>query len=57
MNTAIDTNIIVALWDNDNALNTLAQRALDTALAHGQLIVAAPAYAELCACQAGTSPF
>ena len=32
MITAIDTNILVALWDKDDALNTLAQASLDAAL-------------------------
>ena len=27
MTTAIDTNILVALWDKDDALNTMAQAA------------------------------
>lgn len=49
MTTAIDTNIIVALWDKDIALNSLAQCALDTALRQGNLIVAAPVFAELLA--------
>jgi predicted nucleic acid-binding protein len=50
MTTAIDTNIVVALWDNDNALNTAAQQALDASLTRGQLVIAAPVFAELLAC-------
>jgi predicted nucleic acid-binding protein len=49
MTTAIDTNVIVALWDRDNALSLAAQSALDTALSHGGLVVAAPVFAELMA--------
>ncbi len=49
MTTALDTNIIVALWDKDEALNSLAQSALDTALGRGNLVVAAPIFAELMA--------
>jgi predicted nucleic acid-binding protein len=50
MTTAIDTNIIVALWDNDDFLNSAAQSALDAALRRGNLTVAAPVFAELMAC-------
>ncbi|HLY61813.1 MAG TPA: PIN domain-containing protein [Terriglobia bacterium] len=49
MNTAVDTNIIVALWDSDQALSALAQSALDGALAQGKLLVAAPVFGELLA--------
>ncbi len=49
MTTAVDTNIIVALWDKDDALNPLAQSALDAALGRGNLVVAAPVFAELMA--------
>jgi predicted nucleic acid-binding protein len=50
MTTAIDTNIIVALWDRDARLNSAAQSALDAALGRGGLIIAAPVFAELMAC-------
>jgi len=50
MTTAIDTNVIVALWDRDTSLNSAAQSALDTALGYGGLIIAAPVFAELMAC-------
>ena len=50
MTTAIDTNVIVALWDRDTALNSAAQSALDSALQRGGLIIAAPVFAELLAC-------
>lgn len=49
MTTVIDTNIIAALWDRDDALNTAAQGALDAAMARGRLVVPAPVYAELLA--------
>ena len=32
MTTAIDTNVIIALWDRDDAVSTAAQSALDAAL-------------------------
>ena len=50
MTTAIDTNILVALWDKDDALNTMAQAALDDALGRGSLIVPGLVFAELLAC-------
>jgi hypothetical protein len=50
MTTAIDTNVIVALWDRDAKLNSAAQSALDAALGRGGLIIAAPVFAELTAC-------
>jgi hypothetical protein len=33
MTTAVDSNVIVALWDRDPGLSTAAQSALDAALA------------------------
>ncbi len=50
MTTAIDTNVIVALWDKDPNLSSTAQSALDAALGRGALVVAAPVFAELMAC-------
>lgn len=49
MTTAIDTNILIALWDLDPRLNESAQRALDFSHAHGALVIAGPVYAELLA--------
>ena len=49
MTTAIDTNVLVSLWDRDPELNLAAQNALDGAQARGSLIVAAPVFAELMA--------
>ena len=49
MTTAIDTNILVAFWNDDDTLNTLARSALDAALGRGSLVIAAPVYAELLA--------
>lgn len=57
MTTAIDTNVIVALWDKDAALNTLAQSALDNAHQNGKLVVAAPVFAELLAAPSRTETF
>jgi predicted nucleic acid-binding protein len=47
MTTAIDTNILVVLWEPDDSLNIPVRAALDAALERGSLIVAAPVYAEL----------
>lgn len=49
MITALDTNIIVALWDRNRALSLTAQTALDNALTDGGLVVSAPVFAELMA--------
>lgn len=49
MTTAIDTNVLVALWDTDTRLNTAAQMALDSALERGALVVSGAVYAELLA--------
>jgi len=49
MTTAIDTNVIVALWDRDPTLSLAAQSALDTALSQGGLVASAPVIAELMA--------
>jgi hypothetical protein len=49
MTTAIDTNVIVALWDRDNALSALAESALDSALKVGNLTLAGPVFSELMA--------
>ena len=45
MTTAIDSNILVALWNEDDSLNTLARSALDAALGRGGLVIAAPVFA------------
>lgn len=49
MTTAVDTNVITALWDSNDTLNQRAQVALDQALERGSLVVAAPVFAELLA--------
>jgi predicted nucleic acid-binding protein len=49
MTTATNSNILVALWNEDDALNTLARKALDAALGRGSLVIAAPVFAELLA--------
>jgi hypothetical protein len=49
MTTAIDTNVIVALWSEDDALSAAAEKALDSAFRRGALVVAGPVFAELMA--------
>jgi predicted nucleic acid-binding protein len=49
MTTAIDTNVLVALWSKDDALNVVAQRALDETRKGGSMVVNAAVYAELLA--------
>jgi predicted nucleic acid-binding protein len=49
MTTALDTNILIALWNSNDTLNTLARSALDAALTRGRLVISAPVYAELMA--------
>jgi len=57
MTTAIDTNVLVALWNEDDALNTQARSALDTALGRGSLVIAAPVFAELLAAPSRSEAF
>ncbi len=49
MTTALDANVIVALWDRDPGICLAAQAALDDALARGKLVIGAPVLAELMA--------
>jgi predicted nucleic acid-binding protein len=49
MTTAIDTNIVVALWDKDKEAFLPARSALEAAHHRGNLTVAAPVFAELIA--------
>ena len=58
MTTAIDSNISIALWnEEDDSLNTLARSALDAALGRGSLIISAPVFAELLAAPSRTEAF
>jgi predicted nucleic acid-binding protein len=47
MTTAIDTNVVVALWDKHPMLSLAAQTALEAAFNLGNLVVSAPVFAEL----------
>lgn len=57
MITAIDSNVLIALWNEDDTLNTLARAALDGALGRGNLVIAAPVFAELLAAPSRTEDF
>ena len=57
MTTAIDTNVIIALWHDDPALGQAALTALDAAFNRGGLIIAAPVFAELIAAPARNEAF
>jgi predicted nucleic acid-binding protein len=57
MTTALDTNVVIALWYEDDALNSTARSALDAAVARGKLVAAAPVFAELLAAPARTEAF
>jgi predicted nucleic acid-binding protein len=49
MMTAVDTNVIVALWDPDALLSGAANVALDEAVGRGRLVICGPVFAELMA--------
>jgi predicted nucleic acid-binding protein len=49
MKTAVDTNVIVALWDRDERLSRSAEAALLDASRGGRILIAAPVFAELLA--------
>src|SRR6266478_9667114 len=57
MKTAIDTNVVIALWDKDAALSLAAQSALETAFNRGTLVAAAPVFAELIAAPGRSEAF
>lgn len=57
MTTAIDTNVVIALWDKDPVLSSAAQTALEAAFSRGSLVVAAPVFAELIAAPGRSETF
>jgi len=57
MTTAVDTNVVIALWDKDPALSLAAQNALEAAFNRGNLVAAAPVFAELIAAPGRTESF
>jgi predicted nucleic acid-binding protein len=57
MTTAIDTNVIVALWDADDTLHRAARAVLDKAFNEGRLVISGAVYAELAAAPGRTERF
>jgi len=57
MTTAIDTNLIVALWDRDPGLSSAAQSAFDVAPERGTLVTTAAVFAELLAASGCSESF
>jgi len=57
MTTAIDTNVLVALWDAGEALHGVARQALDAEFARGSLVISSVIYAELLAAPGRTETF
>lgn len=49
MITALDTNVLVSLWNEDDLLNQAAKAAMRGALDRGSLVIAAPVFSELMA--------
>lgn len=57
MTTAIDSNVIIALWDKDPLVSTPSRRALEIAFLRGGLVIAPPVFAELLAAPGRTETF
>ena len=57
MTTAVDTDVVVALWDSNPRATLAARTALEAAFRRGNLIVAAPVFAELIAAPGRTENF
>jgi len=57
MTTAIDTNVIVALWDAQDSLHRVARAALDKVFSEGTLVISGAGYAELLAAPGRTEEF
>ena len=57
MTTAIDTNVLVTLWDVEDTLHGPALQALEAAFEHGSLVIVGAVYAELLAAPGRTEEF
>jgi predicted nucleic acid-binding protein len=57
MTTALDTNVVSALWDKEPVLNLAARTALEKAFRRGGLVVAAPVFSELMAAPGRSESF
>lgn len=57
MTVALDTNVIVALWDASEALHPVARKALEAASSRGTLVISGVVYAELLGAPGRTESF
>lgn len=57
MTTAIDTNIIIALWDAEDSLHKKAREILEETQARGALVISGAVYGELLAGPQRTEQF
>lgn len=57
MTTAVDTNVVIALWSHDPSISGAAEAALDAAFHRGGLVAAAPVFAELIAAPGRSETF
>jgi len=55
--TALDTNVIAALWDATDALHLMARKALDAVWSRERLVISGVVYAELIAAPQRTEAF
>jgi predicted nucleic acid-binding protein len=53
---SLDTNVVIALLNQDNGINKKAQASIETARKSGGLVVAGPVYAELLGLPSRTQP-
>ncbi len=57
MSVAIDSNVIVGLWNPNDTLNFRANAALDAVFASGGLVICGAVFGELLACPGRTEGF
>ncbi|MEO7659671.1 MAG: hypothetical protein ABIV48_08650, partial [Pyrinomonadaceae bacterium] len=57
MIVAIDSNVIVGLWNSNDALNFKARKALEAAYATGGLVICGAVFGELLGCPGRTQGF
>ena len=57
MITALDSNVIIGLWNPDDSLNPVARKALDAVFASGSLCICGAVFGELLACPGRTEEF
>lgn len=54
---SLDTNVVIALFNQDQALNKMALAAIERSRKTGRLVVCGPVYSELFGLPARTQPF